>query len=305
MLYQIALGHVHLYLHTEYAVPTLTRFSQEHMRLLPEEVPAQKVKKNGDAPRGGVDRLDARIICTDTMPVPEGAFCGTRGLVRCYRGARYSYAVLPSDAARCGVTVAYSPDFTSIRIFIDAGQFAGALCPVEELALILPMSEMLARFNMQILHASRIRIADKAILFTAPSGTGKTTAARLWEKHAGAHIISNDRVLISGAAKGFQTYGYLLDGEEPVSSTAAAPAGAIVLLRQGPENVLHVPAPFEAAHLLMSQTVADAWDTGQLTCMRMLWLDLIERIPVYALTCRPDEDAVRILQERLRADGVW
>ena len=42
----------------------------------------------------------------------------------------------------------------------------------------------------------------------------------------------------------------------------------------------------------------------QLNEIKVLWLDLLERISVYMLECRPDQDAVNLLNDRLKKDGV-
>ena len=46
------------------------------------------------------------------------------------------------------------------------------------------------------LHSSYIIYHDKAILFTGPSGIGKTTQAELWRDYQGAEIINGDVTLI-------------------------------------------------------------------------------------------------------------
>lgn len=47
-----------------------------------------------------------------------------------------------------------------------------------------------------ILHSAYIRHRGRAILFSAPSGTGKSTQASLWAQYAGAEIINGDRALL-------------------------------------------------------------------------------------------------------------
>ena len=47
-----------------------------------------------------------------------------------------------------------------------------------------------------ILHASAIRVDDQIVVFTAPSGTGKSTQANLWRAYRGAQIINGDRCAV-------------------------------------------------------------------------------------------------------------
>lgn len=47
-----------------------------------------------------------------------------------------------------------------------------------------------------ILHCAYIKHEGKAILFSAPSGTGKSTKADLWEKYRGSRTVNGDRALL-------------------------------------------------------------------------------------------------------------
>lgn len=47
-----------------------------------------------------------------------------------------------------------------------------------------------------VIHASYIEFMGRGILFLGPSGTGKSTQARLWNEHAGAPILNGDRALL-------------------------------------------------------------------------------------------------------------
>ena len=60
----------------------------------------------------------------------------------------------------------------------------------------LALEKVLIAHESIILHASYVNYNGKAILFTAPSGTGKSTQAALWEEYKGAEIVNGDRVII-------------------------------------------------------------------------------------------------------------
>lgn len=169
-----------------------------------------------------------------------------------------------------------------------------------ELLRLVPMRQILLRRGVLFLHSSQIGVGDAGILFSAPSGTGKTTQAGLWRIYRGATLLCNDRTLTDGV----NTYGYPVDGSEPVCCGEVRRLGAIVTLEQAPENTIRRLSPREALARLMPQAVIDVWDPWSRTAAAELLLDLMTRTPVYLLRCTQDEKAVACLEQQLMKDGV-
>lgn len=65
------------------------------------------------------------------------------------------------------------------------------------MALLMP-ERFLFRNNCYILHTSYLVYKDKAVLFTGPSGVGKSTQSNLWcDNISKSHIVNGDRCLLS------------------------------------------------------------------------------------------------------------
>lgn len=168
----------------------------------------------------------------------------------------------------------------------------------------LPLKTVFTYFGVLFFHASQIAFQGKGILFTAPSGTGKTTQAGLWKNYRYAHIVCNDRTLIRKRNKTWEAYGYPLDGTNPVRSSDVYPLGCIVLLKQGSGNQIERLYGTKAVTMLMPQLVLDGWDADARVKVIETLFELLTDIPVYLYICTKKLDAVEILENKLRLDGV-
>lgn len=198
----------------------------------------------------------------------------------------------------------YTPDFQKVVCTLNDGPF---LFPIKKLGSILrmlPMREIFLYFRVLFFHAAQIAFEGKGILFTACSGVGKSTQAKLWRAYRGAEIVCNDRTLVREQRENWYTYGYPLDGSEPVGSNQVNDLGCVVVLEQGNNNKIERMRPGKAVSRLMELTVLDGWNYEAQTKALQLLAELFRDIPVYLLSCTPDEQAVKALEIKLREDGV-
>lgn len=198
----------------------------------------------------------------------------------------------------------YSPDFSRCDCTINADIYPEELNTLGNVLRMLPMRAILLHFHTLFLHAAQVSMGGTGILFAAPSGTGKTTQAKLWQKYRGAQIVCSDRTLARKTNGVWKTYGYPLDGSEPVRSGAVNRLGCIVLLRQDAVCRIERLRPAKAVGLLMQQAVMDCWDGDAKSQVMELFLQLLADVPAYLLSATPDEDAVFTLEKQLIKDGV-
>lgn len=161
---------------------------------------------------------------------------------------------------------------------------------------------ILARFGAVVLHASFITVNGRAILFSAPSGTGKSTQAELWRVFEGAEIINGDRALVRCTPEGAAASGVCYSGTSGICKNASAPLGAVVLLGQAEENRIRRVPGKEAFAALLSQSSYREWDTEAAGNVTGAVAALVSAVPVYRLDCLPDRSAVETLKEVLRSD---
>lgn len=158
---------------------------------------------------------------------------------------------------------------------------------------------MLSALGAINLHSSFVRLRGEGILFTAPSGTGKSTQAGLWEQYAGAEQLNGDRTIIRCQNGVWTAYGFPFAGSSGIYRNESAPIRAVAVIRQAPENQIERLKPGEAFRLLYSESAIQRWhETGHTAIVDQL-LAFCRDIPVYLLRCTPDERAVRLLQKTL------
>lgn len=143
------------------------------------------------------------------------------------------------------------------------------------------------------LHCSCLKYGDDAIIFTAPSGTGKSTHASLWRNHFGDEVmmINDDKPLVREKDEGFMIYGTPWNGKHGLGANISAPIKAIVFLKQAHDNHAEAISPIEALTLILQQTVMPS-DKAQLSKLMDMLGRLVETVPMYRLGCTISDEAV-------------
>lgn len=153
-----------------------------------------------------------------------------------------------------------------------------------------------------ILHASCVEHEGGAILFTAPSGTGKSTQARLWQELRGAEIINGDRIAVL-CDNGIHAAGIPYSGSSGISKNVILPLRAIVYLAQAPQTTIRNMRGREAFCRVWEGISVNAWDPAEVDRCAQTVSRVVSGVPIYYLACTPDESAVGILEETLTQQG--
>ena len=164
----------------------------------------------------------------------------------------------------------------------------------------ISVEQLLLRHGILILHCSLIRRKGEAILFSAPSGTGKSTQAALWQQFMGAEILNGDRAALRETERGWNAWGIPMAGSSGIYRNESAPVSALVVLKQGPENAIRRLPVIEAMGKLYPETSLFREDREWVQKILDLLMDLLHTVPVWLLSCRPDREAVELLHGTLK-----
>lgn len=161
----------------------------------------------------------------------------------------------------------------------------------------LCLEKIFIKFQCMVLHSCHIHYAGNAILFSAPSGTGKSTQGELWRVHAGAEVINGDRTAIRKVNGVWKAYGVPFCGTSGIHENKQAPLKGIVTLRQYKENYVTRLKGRNAFYSIYSELTVNRWNQ-QFVNDAMDWtLELLQDIPVYEFLCTKEAEAVDVLKE--------
>ena len=151
------------------------------------------------------------------------------------------------------------------------------------------------------MHASVTVLNGQALLFLGVSGTGKSTHSRLWRKFVpGATLLNDDEPIVRVLEDGeVRVYGCPWSGSTPCYKNELARVKAFVYLYQAPENKLSRLRGRDSFDAIYSSSAFLHSDKVRHLAMFDTVADVLERIPVYRLDCRPDEEAVSLTRQLL------
>lgn len=164
---------------------------------------------------------------------------------------------------------------------------------------LLPLERMINVVSGIMLHSAVVDWKGKGILFTGPSGIGKSTQASLWETHEDAIILNGDRSGIRKKENRFYAYGLPYAGTSNIYVNQSVPIAAIVVLEQAKENAIIEFKPTEAFAKLYAESMVIPWDKEFLERHLGVVQELVSKVPIYLLRCRPDLEAVAVLKEKI------
>lgn len=166
---------------------------------------------------------------------------------------------------------------------------------LETLALYRKIVERLLEWDTLLFHGSCISVDSKAYLFTAKSGTGKSTHTQLWKKWFGerAVFINDDKPLLKISAQGVTVYGTPWDGKHHRSTNTSCPLKAVCILTRNTENSIQRIDKKAALPMLCQQSYRPCSPIGT---QKMLALvnRLGSSVPLYRLGCNMEPEAALV-----------
>lgn len=155
--------------------------------------------------------------------------------------------------------------------------------------------KMLA-FDGVMLHASAVAVDGYAYLFSAPSGTGKSTHTAFWQELLGkdrAVIINDDKPAIRKVDGEYYAFGTPFSGKHDISVNRGYPVKGICFIRRGELNrIRHIDISAAIAPFFYQTIRPSEEENMELLCANVD--GILKNISFYELECLPNVDAARL-----------
>ena len=223
------------------------------------------------------------------------------------------YAEVPDAggmAPRCGAYLTEDKVSADIIIRAELYNYAKHSELPEELVAYLSSGNQFYRqildYSGIMIHSSAIEYEGRAYLFSGPSGRGKSTHTRLWQSLFGAEakVFNDDKPALRRIDGRWFAYGTPWCGKDGININMKAPLAGICFLKRGTENSIRQMSAIEATAHVISQTMHRFKDTEALDLLVSHVDKLVREIPVYELSCLPNEDAARLSYETMRRGAM-
>ena len=228
-----------------------------------------------------------------SIPNPVGVCTAVREDLIVYRDGEKESRLLGIQGMLGFYALYRELDDTHAEVMI-AEDCRGCLVFDPVFASLFALERRMLQKDSFILHSAYIRHRGRAILFSAPSGTGKSTQASLWAQYAGAEIINGDKVFLTldEDGRGVTAHGSPWCGSSPYKLNRATPLRGIVVLDQAPENSIRRLSEPEIMTQYVSHIFLPMWDARLTDCVMEAIGGMMPLVPVLRLSCRPDQEAV-------------
>lgn len=206
---------------------------------------------------------------------------------------------LCETAQKADVTLSVTPSFCAER------QRENPHLTEEQCEYIFAGSEFYRKLILRggfFLHASAVEVDGKAYLFSARSGTGKSTHTKLWQKYFGsdrALIINDDKPVIKIEEETCVVYGTPFSGKTDENLNRRVSLQAVCMLERGEKNQIRRIEAGEAIPLILQQTMLPK-NQKLIDALFPMIETVLRKVPIYRMQCNISEEAAILAYRAMR-----
>ncbi len=250
---------------------------------------------------------DLRITFTapPSIPIPEGKTTEYNGRLRVTdlkdgRRCRGLYHPKTGDVLQ---TITCNADYSEAEICVPVSRTHATLTLLdfEYMFTGLVFSDRITKLGGMVLHGSSIAFDGHGLIFSAPSGTGKSTHTGLWRETYGDRVtvINDDKPTIRFNEGRPTVYGTPWSGKTDLNTNTSAPLRAVVFLERGETDAIRRLSATEALLYMNRELSMPYHDEALGLTLLDTATRLVQSVPMFLLSCTPTVQAVETVRQAL------
>lgn len=215
-------------------------------------------------------------------------------------GGAAFYDYVPEISDEIINLVTFDKSFSDIRMSLCKSSVLSLTVDQRPFNLFdLAIRFIVLKYNRIVIHASAITYHDNAILFSAASGTGKSTHTALWQQYYPETVLINDDApMLDLSGNKIIACGTPWCGTSGLNENKSAPLKAIVFLERAKECSIRKIQGAEAVFRIINETKKPVFpNMMQLTLDRLS--QVLTKTPTYVLSCDISQNAVEVVKQEL------
>ena len=166
---------------------------------------------------------------------------------------------------------------------------------LEKRFLLRSIAERMLAYDVLLMHGAVVAVDGKCYMFTAPSGTGKTTHMRLWlEQLPQAYVLNGDKPFLKVTEEGdVLACGVPWRGKEGMGCNEILPLEAICILDRSTKNRISIEEPRNVIGRLIQQTNIPPEQVAAMKALQLLDR-IVHQVRLYHLECNMEPEAAEV-----------
>lgn len=163
---------------------------------------------------------------------------------------------------------------------------------LESLAVLRKLANIMLKNSFILFHGSSLALDGEGYIFTAKSGTGKSTHTRFWQKSFKDRcvMINDDKPILKVEDDKVTVFGSPWNGKHNIGNNISAPLKVISILNRGENNTAEVIDKKTAFGMLLQQTYRP--DGVENMAMLLPLIDkLADNVKLFNIHCNLEESA--------------
>lgn len=150
-----------------------------------------------------------------------------------------------------------------------------------------------------IVHSSAIQYCNRGLIFSAPSGTGKSTHTKFWRENLGAGIINDDAPVLIPIKDDVLVCGTPWSGSADLFENVSVSLKAIIILSRSHKNEICEMNITDIIQKLIPRCLFPYHNQRLMNTAFENFKKIIGLVPVYHLKCTPSLKAAELVKSYL------